>query len=684
MAGLLDTINSPADLKKLSLNKLPILAQELRDVIVNTVACSGGHLASSLGAVELIIGLHYSLNAPDDIIIWDVGHQAYAHKLLTGRRDRFHTLRQINGLSGFPNKYESEFDVFTTGHGSTSISTALGMAAARDIDKRLHRVVAVIGDASLAGGMAFEALNHAGHLRKKILVVLNDNEMSISKSVGALSRYLNRIITAPIYNKIRKDIDGLLKRVPRFGFRVIRSARRLEEGLKNLLVPGMLFEELGFRYFGPIDGNDIWTVVKTLKNIVDMDGPVLLHVLTKKGKGYAHAEKLPEKFHGISSFNVATGEKVCTKEEEPKIEKSFTNAFRDKIIEIAGNDTRIIAITAAMPEGAGLSEFAKLFPDRFFDVGMAEQHAVGFAAGLARAGLKPVVAVYSTFLQRSYDQIIHDICLQNLNVIFMLDRAGLVGEDGPTHHGVFDISYIRNLPNIVFMAPRDEEELKAMFEFAVSYNGGPVAIRYPRGASYQCQVLTPNSILNLGKADILKEGNDATILSLGYMSNMALEAAVALKAEGIDCEVINARFIKPMDIELITKSILKTKKLFTIEEGILSGGFGSAVLELFEGSGSFPTPHPEARRAEGSIEILRFAQDDPFIREKNSQRGQLFIDKVPKDIIIKNIALPDKFIEHGDRDMLLDRYGLSVEKIKEKVRMVFNADFRKSNADNRR
>jgi 1-deoxy-D-xylulose-5-phosphate synthase len=597
------------------------------------VASSGGHLASSLGAVELIIGLHYCLNAPEDIIIWDVGHQAYTHKLLTGRKERFHTLRKIGGLSGFPNRYESEYDMFTTGHGSTSISTALGIASARDLANKSYRVVAVIGDASLGGGMAFEALNHAGHLRKKLLVILNDNEMSISKSVGALSKYLNRIITAPAYNKIRKDVEALLRRVPRFGFRVIRAARRLEEGLKNLLIPGMLFEELGFRYFGPIDGNDITAVVNTVKNIIDMNEPVLLHVLTKKGKGYSLAERLPEKFHGISCFNVDTGEKIVTKKGDIRSETSFTNTFANKIVDIAERHKDIVAITAAMSEGTGLDKFAGVFPHRFFDVGMAEQHAVGFAAGLARAGLKPVVAIYSTFLQRSYDQIFHDICLQCLNVIFMLDRAGLVGEDGPTHHGVFDMSYLKNIPNITVMAPRDEEELSKMFEWAVSYDKGAIAIRYPRGSSYQycpneAMMLRPKADIVLGKAELLKEGADITIFSIGYMSNIALEAAASLASEGISCEVINARFVKPIDIELLLKSILKTKRLVTLEEGVLSGGFGSAVLELI-------------------------------------------IDKVPEHTIIKNIGLPDKFIEHGDRQRLLDMYGLSAKKIQEAIKREF-------------
>lgn len=633
MARLLDNINNPDDLKKLGLDDLNVLAQEIRELIISTVSSSGGHLGSSLGAVELIIALHYCLNTPEDIISWDVGHQAYAHKILTGRKDMFNTLRKTDGLSGFPNRFESEFDFLTTGHGSTSISTALGMVAARDLEKKTYKVVAVIGDSSLGGGMAFEALNHAGHLNKKILVILNDNEMSISRSVGALSRYLNRIITAPSYNKIRKDVENLVKRVPRFGFRALRAARRLEEGLKNLLVPGMFFEEMGFRYFGPIDGHDIRTIVSTFRNIIDMDEPVFLHVVTKKGKGYSYAEKIPEKFHGVGSFDVATGKKLSSqKKRNLAVPESFTSTFSEIIIDAAQRDERIVAITAAMPEGTGLDTFSKLFPNRFFDVGMAEQHAVGFAAGLARGGLKPVVAVYSTFLQRSYDQIIHDVCLQDLNVVFILDRAGLVGEDGPTHHGVFDIAYLRSLPRMVAMAPRDEEELKEMFKFAVFYNEGPIAIRYPRGKSFSSRFCSKDNIIRaesrtkieLGKGEILKKGKDATLVSLGYMSGVSLEAAALLSGEGIDCEVINARFIKPLDIELIVKSVIKTGKLVTVEEGVVCGGFGSFVLESI-------------------------------------------VDKVPKKIIIRTIGIPDRFIEHGDRQVLLDRCGLSLQKIKEVV-----------------
>ena len=625
MARLLDSIDNPQDLKRLTLEQLPILAQEIRNTIIETVSSSGGHLASSLGAVELIIGIHYCLNAPEDKIIWDVGHQAYAHKLLTGRKERFNTLRKIDGLSGFPNKYESEYDVFTTGHGSTSISTALGMVAAQDIGHEPNKVVAVIGDASLGGGMAFEALNHAGHLNRQILVILNDNEMSISKSVGALSKYLNRIITAPSYNKIRKDVEGLLKRVPRFGFRVMRAAKRLEEGLKNLLVPGMFFEEMGFRYFGPIDGHDVKTIVATLRNVASMSEPVFLHVVTKKGKGYSYAEKIPEKFHGVGSFDVSTGEKMLPKAEKALNEPSgFTDAFSEAVIDAARRDEKIVAVTAAMPEGTGLDKFANIFPNRFFDVGMAEQHAVGFAAGLARAGLKPVVAIYSTFLQRAYDQIIHDVCLQNLNLIFMLDRSGLVGEDGPTHHGMFDIAYLRHVPNMVLLAPRDEKELKDMFAFALSYNNGPIAIRYPRSRSHVTELKKTRPGLEFGRAEILKQGRDVTLLGVGYMAGVSLKAASMLLADGVDCEVINARFIKPFDLESISGSLSKTKRLYILEEGVARGGFGESVLESI-------------------------------------------LDVVPKDSIIKIMGLPDRFVEHGSRDILLDRCGLSAQKIREKI-----------------
>ncbi len=634
MDRLLDKIDSPADLKKLSQEELPRLAEEIRKEIIETVSLVGGHLASSLGAVELAIGLHYVLDTPKDILIWDVGHQAYAHKLLTGRRKQFRSLRQLGGISGFPNKDESPYDVFTTGHGSTSISTALGMAKARELKGESEKVVAVIGDASLGGGIAFEALNHAGHAGTDLTVILNDNEMSISPTVGALSGYLNRVITAPLYNRIRGDVEALIKRIPRFGFRVLKAARRLEEGLKNLLVPGILFEELGFRYFGPIDGHDISLIISTLSNVGEIKGPTIIHTITKKGKGYPHAESLPGKFHGVSSFDVDTGQKRLFPEEHSASrtgEQTFTETFSRELIELARTDKRIVAITAAMPEGTGLDKFAQMFPKRFFDVGMAEQHAVTFAAGLARNGFKPVVAIYSTFLQRSYDQIIHDVCLQNLNVILALDRAGLVGEDGPTHHGVFDLAYLRHLPHLTVIAPRDTAELAKMLKFALA-SKGPVAIRYPRGTTYPiAHVPAPMSDIQQGKAEVLREGGDAAIIAVGSMVLPSLEAAGILSSEGISAMVINARFVKPIDKDLFREILLKLKRIVSVEEGVLEGGFGSSILE--------------------------------FIEEEK-------ID----DVKMERMGLPDKFIPHGRREFLLEKYNLTPQVIARTVKKVIEKE----------
>lgn len=642
MNRLLDKIDSPADLKKLSPEELPQLAQEIREEIIKVVSSVGGHLASSLGAVELAIGLHYALDTPKDVLIWDVGHQAYAHKLLTGRRKQFKSLRQLGGISGFPNKDESVYDIFTTGHGSTSISTALGMAKARDLNGSNERIVVVIGDASLGGGMAFEALNHAGHLNSNLTVILNDNEMSISPTVGALSGYLNRVITAPIYNRIRGDVEALLKRVPRFGFHLLRAVQRLEEGLKNLLVPGMLFEELGFRYFGPIDGHDINLIISTLRNVSAIIGPTLIHTVTKKGKGYPHAESVPDKFHGVSSFDVDTGqEKMFTPLDSPpkagltgftvhppKVEEqTFTEAFSEELMKLAKEDKKIVAITAAMPEGTGLDKFAKTFSERFFDVGMAEQHAVAFGAGLARNGFRPVVAVYSTFLQRAYDQIVHDVCLQDLGVILALDRAGLVGEDGPTHHGVFDLAYLRHLPHLTVMAPKDTNELKKMLKFALGHKG-PIAIRYPRGTAYPIPHTQPQmSDIQLGKAEILKEGKDAAIVAVGSMVLPSLEAADILFSEGVGVTVINVRFITPIDKDLFKEIFLKLKRIITVEEGVLEGGFGSSILEFME------------QEKIGGVKIER-------------------------------MGLPGEFIPHGKRELLLERYNLTSEQIAKTIKKV--------------
>jgi len=643
--GILEKINSPKDLKNLSLEELRQLSQEIREYILGNVSKTGGHLAASLGAVEIAVGLHYILDCPKDTIIWDVGHQAYAHKILTGRREEFKTLRQLGGLSGFPNKDESTYDRFTTGHGSTSISLGLGLACARDIAKGNEKIVVVIGDGSLAGGMALEALNHAGHIAKDILVILNDNEFSISPSVGAFSKYLNRLITNSFYNRAHKKLQNLVKRLPRIGGAIYELARRFEEGLKHLIVPGAVFEELGLRYFGPIDGHDLRTLIPTLKKIVDFDGPKLVHVVTKKGKGFSFAELNPDKFHGISSFNIETG--------EPKQQAgdriTYTQAFSNALVELAKKDKRIVAITAAMPDGTGLDAFAAEFPDRFFNVGMAEEHAVTFAAGLAEGGLKPVVAIYSTFMQRSYDQLMHDVCLQNSDVLFVLDRAGIVGEDGPTHHGLFDIAYLRHMPGMVMLAPKDEFELKHMLEFAVDHKG-PCALRYPRGFSnrptdaYSCPLCNQkvdlygvshehkngflSSDIELGKAEVLRQGKDAAIFALGSMAWASLEAAELLSKENIDVAVINARFVKPIDEALIEKLSKDINKFITVEEGVLEGGFGSFLLETLEKKGI-------------------------------------------KNVEVHRIGLPSEFITHGKREVLLDLYGLSSIKIakamKEKI-----------------
>ncbi|MBN2453814.1 MAG: 1-deoxy-D-xylulose-5-phosphate synthase [Candidatus Omnitrophica bacterium] len=614
MPEILKNIKSPVDLRKLRMEQLPALADEIRKEILDTVSKTGGHLASSLGAVELAIAVHYVFATPRDKVIWDVGHQTYAHKLLTGRAGRFRTLRQLGGISGFPNRDESpEYDLFTSGHASTSISTALGLVAARDLKKTSEKVIAVIGDASLGGGMAFEALNHVGHAQKDMIVILNDNELSISHSVGALSKYLNRIISGPAYNKIRKDVEKLVKRIPRFGFRAYRAARKLEEGLKNLLIPGMLFEEMGFRYFGPIDGNNLQQLIWILNNLKDLREPILIHVLTKKGKGYELAEGKPETFHGTGPFDLSAGDRLLS----GAAPDTFTAAFRDKIAELGTRDPAIIGITAAMADGTGFDRFAREFPERFFDVGIAEEHAVGFGAGLARGGFKPVVAVYSTFMQRGYDQIVHDVCLQRLPVTFCLDRAGIVGEDGPTHHGMFDIPYLRHIPGLTFMAPSTPAELAAMLEFSVGLDG-PCAIRYPKGKSALNRI--PELPIKMGRAETIKPGKDIVIISIGSMADMAVRTAALLADKGIDAMVINARFIKPLDEETLLGALSTVKKAVTLEDGVLDGGFGSAVLEL-------------AERAH-----------IPGIR-------------------LKRLGFPDRFIEHGRRDELFSKYNLTPQAI---------------------
>jgi 1-deoxy-D-xylulose-5-phosphate synthase len=617
MAKILDKIQFPNDLKALGKDELPFLADEIREFMIDIVSGTGGHLAPSLGATDLIVALHYCLNAPRDKIVFDVGHQAYAHKIITGRKSRFHTLRQKSGISGFPNINESEYDQFTVGHGSTSISTALGLCCARDLKGTDEKIVAVIGDGSLGGGMAFEGLNHAGQLKKDIMIILNDNEFSISPSVGAFSRYLNRVITNPMYNRVRSDVERLIRRVPKLGFRLAGAAKKLEEGLKNLLVPGIIFEEMGIRYFGPVDGHNIQAMIEVINNILPLKEPRLIHVVTKKGKGFRLAENAPSKFHGIAPFDTEDGTSYSSGE------ISFTKGFGDKLIALASKDSRIAAVTAAMPEGTGLDQFENQFPDRFFNVGMAEAHAVGFAAGLAKQGLIPVVAVYSTFLQRAYDQIIHDIALQNLHVVFCLDRAGIVGEDGPTHHGVFDISYLRHIPNLVLMAPKDIAELELMLEFALSYKG-PIAIRYPRGGTIGKSDYNTLQKIELGKSEMLRAGGDCAILAIGDMALPAVGAARILSEDDMHAEVINLRFVKPLDGDTILNIAKRIKKIVIVEDNVLAGGAGSAVLEF------------------------------------------LCDNKVAADVL--RIGIPDNFIPHDKRPSLLKDLGLSSEEIAEKIR----------------
>jgi len=615
----LERINSPEDIKSLKPEELKMLAAEVRLRQTEVVSKNGGHLASSLGAVELILALHYCFNAPRDKIIFDVGHQSYAHKILTGRNKAFPTLRQYRGLSGFPCKDESEFDSFTIGHSSTAVSLALGLACARDYLKpeEYFKVVAVIGDGSLSGGLCFEGLNNAGHLKKDMLVVLNTNEMSIAANSGALSIYLNKIISLPIYNRFKESLEHFAEsRLPK-GSRLVKLANKFEEGLKNLFVPGMLFEELGFRYFGPLDGHDLNLLIHTIKNISHIKGPVLLHVITKKGKGYVPAEDDPVRFHGTAPFELDTGDALVTSGAPGA--KSYTEVFSAKIVALGESDKNIIAVSAAMPEGTGLDRFRDRFPQRFFDVGIAEEHAVLFAAGLARAGLKPVVAIYSTFLQRAYDEIMEGVALQDLGAVFAVDRAGIVGEDGVTHQGIFDIAYLNTIPNMNIMAPRDGEELERMLEFSLGLNK-PAAIRYPKDKIALRRAQNPARI-ELGKAEVLRDGGDFLLLALGSMVNPALEAAEILSASGLSGTVINARFAKPVDSDLFRARAKNIGFIFSVEEGIVNGGFGSAV------------EHAIGRT------VVKF-------------------------------GLPDKFIEHGKRELILDKFALTASGIADRIKSV--------------
>jgi len=603
---VLERVSSPDDLKTLTPEELGILAQELRSLIIQTVSTNGGHLASNLGIIELTIALHYVFHSPADKIIWDVGHQSYAHKVLTGRKDRFSSIRTYNGISGFPKIAESLHDPFGTGHSSTSISAALGILEARDKNHADFKVIAVVGDGALSGGLAFEGLNNAGHLKKDLVVILNDNEMSISPNVGALSSYMNRILTDERYRKFKKETKSFLEGIPRVGGQVAKIAQKAEETLKGILLPGMLFEELGFDYIGPIDGHNIELLIETLKRIKSSTSPTLVHVISKKGKGYEFSEKDPCVFHGIGPFEVETGSPITSGA------VSYSAAFGKCLSGLAEKDPRIIAITAAMKEGTGLDCFSEQFPDRIYDVGIAEQHAVTFAAGLAAGGLRPVVAVYSTFLQRAYDQIVHDVCLQKLPVVFAIDRCGFVGEDGPTHHGVFDISYLRHIPNLTLLAPKDTDELILMLAWALNHDG-PSAIRYPRGKAPLRAA--PAAPISLGKAELLRDGTDMVFIAAGNTVLAAMKAAERLADASINAAVVNARFIKPLDRELLLSLTARIPRVITVEENVLQGGFGSAIMECLNDAGKFP------------VKIMR-------------------------------VGIPDTFVEQGSMDRLRAAYGL--------------------------
>lgn len=608
--SVLERINNPEDLKTLKILELPELAKEVRQAIISTISKTGGHIASSLGVVELTIALLRTFDLDKDKIIWDVGHQCYAHKILTGRRELFDTIRQCSGLSGFPKMSECEYDCFGTGHASTSISAAVGMAQARDLKNENFNVISVIGDGSLTGGMAFEALNHAGHTKTNMIVVLNDNELSISPTIGGFLQSIDNLRTSPAYNRFRNDVAELVKS---FGNRATKLVKKLDESAKILLVDGMMFESLGFRYFGPVDGHNIDNLVRTFQRVKNIKGPLIVHVITQKGKGYEFAERDPTRFHSASPFDPTTGKEI---KKSGKI--TYTDAFSDALVKLASKDDRVVVVTAAMLDGTGIKEFKNRFPKRCFDVGIAEQHAVTFSAGLASQGMKPIFAVYSTFLQRAYDQVIHDVCLQNLPVIFALDRAGIVGADGPTHHGTFDFAYMRHIPNMVVMAPKDEAELQHLLKTAVDWNG-PVSIRYPRGEGVGVPLPDELVSIPIGKAELLKDGTDVLLLPIGSMVYPAIEASEILEKDGISSAVVNPRFVKPLDIELLLPLIARIGKVVTVEEHTLACGFGSAIAEMLTESGVSAN--------------------------------------------IRHIGIPDHFVEHGDRKILLNRYGLTSQGI---------------------
>ncbi|HPW76836.1 MAG TPA: 1-deoxy-D-xylulose-5-phosphate synthase [Candidatus Omnitrophota bacterium] len=620
MTNWIHKINSPDDLKKVPLEKLPEVAEEYRQFLIESVAKTGGHLGASLGTLELTMALHYVLNSPTDKICWDVGHQAYVHKMITGRRDQMATLRQPGGLSGFPAPWESCHDPFIVGHAGTAISQAIGLACARDIRKGNEQVVAIVGDGALTAGLSFEALNHAGQLKKNMLIILNDNEMSIAKNVGAVSRYLNKVLTHPLYNKVRGEMEKQLQKFPRLQ----KLANTSLDSMKHLFVPGVLFEEFGFRYFGPVDGHNVIHLVKILKDILALNTCSLLHVITKKGRGCEYAEQDQEKGHGVAPFNVKTGVKMeGARETNSTHGISFTQAFSDAILKHARRDPSVVAVTAAMLSGTGLTDFQKVFPERCFDVGIAEQHAVTFAGAMARSGLKPVVAVYSTFMQRSHDSIMHDVALQRTGVVLALDRAGIVGADGATHQGIFDMAYLGSVPGIVIGAPKDEFEMEKMLELGLEASV-PFVLRYPRANIAKLFDEFPKRSFQTGEGEVMFDGEDVTLLALGSMVEVACKAHALLREKGVSARVVNMRFAKPLDETLILESIRKTRMLFTLEEHVITGGFGAKVLEFLE------------------IRNLR-------------------------TVALKRLALPNEFIEHGSREKQLDSFGLSPEKVADSV-----------------
>ena len=617
---ILDRVNSPLDLKTLTLQEMNRLAAEIRQLIIEVVSKNGGHLAPNLGAVELTIALHRVFDSPQDKLIFDVGHQAYIHKILTGRKEAFPTLRKYKGLSGFPKRQESEHDAFGVGHSSTSLSAADGIATARDLKGEDFHVVAVIGDGAMTGGMAFEALNHIGDTKRRLIVILNDNEMSISKNVGAMSQYLYQLRTGETYNKLKRNVESWLSGMAH-GDDVLEVIDRVKGGVKYLVAPESMFEHLGIKYFGPVDGHNIEALLPMLTAAKREEGPVLIHVITKKGKGYAPAEERANEFHGTGPFDIATGKKIT----KPGAPPSYTEVFGNTLVELAKKDKTIVTITAAMPDGTGTNKFAKAFPDRFFDVGIAEQHAVTFAAGLATEGIKPVAAIYSTFMQRAYDQVVHDICMQNLPVKLCMDRGGLVGDDGYTHHGVFDYAYLIPLPNMTVMAPKDENELRHMLLTAMEYNDGPISLRYPRGSGVGVDISEPLHTLPIGKAEKIQEGTDLMIWAIGSMVAEAEKTAGLLQEKGINAGVVNMRFAKPLDEELLRADATHTHRIVTMEEGMVKGGVGEAIMETLN-----------------EHDLLQETKVLPF-------------------------GIPDEFISQGDKKLLMHDIGLAPEQMAERI-----------------